>query len=116
MQTAQLPKATVNRVILVGNLGRDMELRYMRRMESILSFLVDDTSFMSGEVKKPERLLAGLSAQDEPPQYFTDFFRCPNCCLISLLGPPVRGPPWNGERTVRELPSSVFVAFHLAYL
>lgn len=93
MQAAQLPKATVNRVILVGNLGRDFELRYMPRMESILSYLVDDILPMSHDAKKNEQLLAGLSAQDEPPQGFTDFFRCPNCCLISLLGPPVRGPP-----------------------
>ena len=85
----------MNRVILVGNLGRDPEIRYMPRGDVILSVLegiLATSSLEDVTVATAEYWPAGLKAQDEPPQQEC-IYRCPNCCQTLMLYPPPRGPP-----------------------
>jgi hypothetical protein len=64
-----------------------------------ISFLTESDLLMS--VKNLRKLpcrLAGLGTQDEPSQQ-QDSNLCPNCCLISMLGPSARAPPvGNGKK------------------
>jgi hypothetical protein len=64
------------------------------------SFLTEAGLLMSVKtLKKLPCRLAGLGTQDEPSQQ-QDSNLCPNCCLISLLGPAARAPPvGNGKQS-----------------
>ena len=58
-----------------------------------VSFLTAAELLMSVKtLKKLPCRLAGLGTQDEPSQQ-QDLNLCPNCCLISMLGPVARAPP-----------------------